>query len=118
MNSLESAHTPAEIPAKPAAPNAVVSTIGGRRTETSLRLLWNSISQLFLEAPPSTLSSLMLIWESFSIAFRTSTVPYAIASRAALTRWFLPVPRVIPKIAPFAFGNHLGAPNPTKAGTK
>ncbi len=74
MNSVASLQTPVERPARPAAPRAVVSTRAGRLTGTPRTPAWNSISQSFMAAPPSTRSSRVATPESPSMAWMTSEV--------------------------------------------
>src|SRR6266516_2870779 len=118
MNSPASCHTPPAIPARPAAPSAVVSIMSGRSTGMPSTSAWNCSSQLLADAPPSTRSDSKLTRALRAITTSISAEPYAIASSAALAKWALPVPRVIPKTVPRALGSQFGAPSPTRAGTK
>src|SRR5439155_25970883 len=118
MNSPASRHTPPAIPARPAAPSAVVSIMSGRSTGMPSMSDWNCNNQLLADAPPSTRNDSKLTRARFAITASISAEPYAIASSAALAKWALPVPRVMPKTVPRARGSQFGAPSPTRAGTK
>src|SRR6266404_3734459 len=118
MNSAASFHTPPAIPARPAAPNAVVSIISGRSTGMPRMSDWNCSSQLLADAPPSTRRDSNLTRPRLAITASISADPYAIASSAALAKCARDVPRVRPRIVPRAFGSQFGAPSPTRAGTK
>src|SRR4029077_18197735 len=79
-------HTPNAIPARPAAPSAVVSTMSGRSTGTPRTSAWNCMSQSLVEAPPSTRSAGTDRCAAPAIAASSSARAKAIASSAARTR--------------------------------
>ena len=68
------------------------------------------------DAPPSTRRSVIGVPLASTIASTTSRVWYAIASTTARAMCAF-VPRVMPRIAPRAYGSHHGEPSPVNAGT-
>ena len=68
-------------------------------------------------APPSTRMSVTETPAALVIASTTSRVWKAIDSTTARAMWALVVPRVMPRIAPRAYGSHHGLPSPVNAGT-
>src|ERR1051325_1810294 len=109
---------PTARPAGEAAPSAVVSVTLGRTTGTPSRLDWNCIRRLFADAPPSTRSSLSLIFASACMARRTSATWNAMPSSAARAMCAAVVPRVTPATRPRAYWSQCGAPSPANAGTR
>ena len=105
-NSSTVFQTPAAIPAKPAAPSAVVSPCpDARQNAEDVRL--KRIGQSFIVAPPSTQTREIGSARVVHLA-RTSAVPYAIASSAARARCAV-VPRVRPTMVPRASDSQWGA---------
>ena len=81
------------------------------------RLAWNCNSRLLTAAPPSTRSSVIGAAASPIIAVSRAALWKAIDSSAARAMWATVVPRLRPRIAPFAAGIQYGAPSPVKEGT-
>ena len=110
-------HTPSAMPARNAAPSAVVSWTAARRTGTPRRSAWNWQSRSITDAPPSIRISDGAVPLAFVIASTTSAVWNAIDSTTARAMCAFPVPRVMPTIVPRAYGSHHGEPSPVNAGT-
>jgi len=108
---------PTSSPAMYAAPRPVVSVLVGRRTGMPAKSACICINRLFCDAPPSTRSSVMGSGSDSFMTSMSSALESAMASRAALAMCAFVVPRVIPMIAPRAWGSHSGAPSPVNAGT-
>ena len=108
---------PTCIPAKSAAPNAVVSPTAGRSTGNPITSACSCMSKSLTHAPPSTRSRCMVTPASCCITPTTSATDIAIDSNAARAMWARVVARDSPMISPLAEGSQSGEPRPVRAGT-
>ena len=98
-------HSPAPTPARHAAPSAVLSACCAHTTGAPSRSAWNCMSRASRLPPPSTRNSRTARPESACMAFNTSVLWKAMASRVARAICAAVVPRVSPTSAPRACGS-------------